>query len=163
MDRPRIPELELGSEPGSPGWQKAMESPTHSKPLQKSISFVCQLPLPRFCHVPWSLSYSASAMLSEVWRKCPVSVELRKQSPSAGFFVSSFTFVSSQSNATVTHLELEDNCILAEGAICIAEMLRENSSLQELVCNYDFNQITIVPMQKYSHSESHDILCCSTF
>ncbi|NXE76867.1 LR74A protein, partial [Cochlearius cochlearius] len=36
------------------------------------------------------------------------------------------------SNATVTHLELEDNCILAEGAICIAEMLRENSSLQKL-------------------------------
>ncbi|XP_064316166.1 leucine-rich repeat-containing protein 74A [Phalacrocorax carbo] len=36
------------------------------------------------------------------------------------------------SNATITHLELEDNCILAEGAICIAEMLRENSSLQEL-------------------------------
>ncbi|NWH48832.1 LR74A protein, partial [Fregata magnificens] len=36
------------------------------------------------------------------------------------------------SNATVTHLELEDNCILAEGAICIAEMLRENSCLQEL-------------------------------
>ncbi|NXS44360.1 LR74A protein, partial [Balaeniceps rex] len=36
------------------------------------------------------------------------------------------------SNATVIHLELEDNCILAEGAICIAEMLRENSSLQEL-------------------------------
>ncbi|NXQ87254.1 LR74A protein, partial [Nyctibius grandis] len=36
------------------------------------------------------------------------------------------------SNATITHLELEDNCILAEGAICIAEMLQENSSLQEL-------------------------------
>ncbi|NWQ96216.1 LR74A protein, partial [Burhinus bistriatus] len=36
------------------------------------------------------------------------------------------------SNATITHLELEDNCILAEGAICIVEMLRENSSLQEL-------------------------------
>ncbi|NXW39981.1 LR74A protein, partial [Nyctiprogne leucopyga] len=36
------------------------------------------------------------------------------------------------SNGTVTHLELEDNCILAEGAICLAEMLRENSSLQEL-------------------------------
>ncbi|XP_009480292.2 leucine-rich repeat-containing protein 74A [Pelecanus crispus] len=36
------------------------------------------------------------------------------------------------SNTTVTHLELEDNCILAEGAICIVEMLRENSSLQEL-------------------------------
>ncbi|NXL93502.1 LR74A protein, partial [Alectura lathami] len=36
------------------------------------------------------------------------------------------------SNATVTHLELEDNCILAEGAMCIAEMLRENCSLQEL-------------------------------
>ncbi|NXG59084.1 LR74A protein, partial [Hemiprocne comata] len=36
------------------------------------------------------------------------------------------------SNTTITHLELEDNCILAEGAICIAEMLRENSSLQEL-------------------------------
>ncbi|NXX63543.1 LR74A protein, partial [Scopus umbretta] len=36
------------------------------------------------------------------------------------------------SNATVTHLELEDNRILAEGAVCIAEMLRENSSLQEL-------------------------------
>ncbi|NXL43269.1 LR74A protein, partial [Podilymbus podiceps] len=36
------------------------------------------------------------------------------------------------SNATVTHLELEDNYILAEGAICIAEMLRENSSLQVL-------------------------------
>ncbi|NXE12384.1 LR74A protein, partial [Lophotis ruficrista] len=36
------------------------------------------------------------------------------------------------SNGTITHLELEDNCILAEGAIYIAEMLRENSSLQEL-------------------------------
>ncbi|NWX51982.1 LR74A protein, partial [Steatornis caripensis] len=36
------------------------------------------------------------------------------------------------SNATITHLELEDNSILAEGALCIAEMLRENSSLQEL-------------------------------
>ncbi|KAM6075508.1 PREDICTED: leucine-rich repeat-containing protein 74 [Chlamydotis macqueenii] len=36
------------------------------------------------------------------------------------------------SNGTITHLELEDNCILAEGAIDIAEMLRENSSLQEL-------------------------------
>ncbi|NXU71222.1 LR74A protein, partial [Oreotrochilus melanogaster] len=36
------------------------------------------------------------------------------------------------SNTTITHLELEDNCILAEGAICIAEMLQENSSLQEL-------------------------------
>ncbi|XP_009979937.1 PREDICTED: leucine-rich repeat-containing protein 74 [Tauraco erythrolophus] len=36
------------------------------------------------------------------------------------------------SNATITHLELEDNSILAEGAIYIAEMLRENSSLQEL-------------------------------
>ncbi|KFV01577.1 Uncharacterized protein C14orf166B [Pterocles gutturalis] len=83
------------------------------------------------------------------------------------------------SNATVTHLELEDNCILGEGAICIAEMLKENSSLQELVpnvmqfvakiiahqvqsserkpiqCHYDFNQVTVAPMQKYSHSESH--------
>uniref|UniRef100_A0A8C2U7E5 Leucine rich repeat containing 74A n=1 Tax=Coturnix japonica TaxID=93934 RepID=A0A8C2U7E5_COTJA len=36
------------------------------------------------------------------------------------------------SNAAVTHLELEDNHILAEGAICIVEMLRENRSLQEL-------------------------------
>ncbi|NXY69054.1 LR74A protein, partial [Glareola pratincola] len=36
------------------------------------------------------------------------------------------------SNTTITHLELEDNCILAEGAICIAEMLQENSSLQKL-------------------------------
>ncbi|NWS37814.1 LR74A protein, partial [Probosciger aterrimus] len=36
------------------------------------------------------------------------------------------------SNETVTHLELEDNCMLAEGAICIAEMLQENSTLQEL-------------------------------
>ncbi|NXD75708.1 LR74A protein, partial [Halcyon senegalensis] len=36
------------------------------------------------------------------------------------------------SNTAVTHLELEDNCILAEGATCIAEMLRKNSSLQEL-------------------------------
>ncbi|XP_010020109.1 PREDICTED: leucine-rich repeat-containing protein 74 [Nestor notabilis] len=36
------------------------------------------------------------------------------------------------SNECVTHLELEDNCMLAEGAICIAEMLRENSTLQEL-------------------------------
>ncbi|NXF37744.1 LR74A protein, partial [Nyctibius bracteatus] len=36
------------------------------------------------------------------------------------------------SNATITHLQLEDNCILAEGAICIAEMLQENSSFQEL-------------------------------
>uniref|UniRef100_A0A8D0FNC5 Uncharacterized protein n=1 Tax=Strix occidentalis caurina TaxID=311401 RepID=A0A8D0FNC5_STROC len=33
------------------------------------------------------------------------------------FGVTLFTFVSSQSNATVTHLELEDNCILAEGAL----------------------------------------------
>ncbi|XP_008939685.1 PREDICTED: leucine-rich repeat-containing protein 74, partial [Merops nubicus] len=36
------------------------------------------------------------------------------------------------SNTTIMHLELEDNCILAEGAIYIAEMLQENSSLQEL-------------------------------
>ncbi|NXI62503.1 LR74A protein, partial [Anseranas semipalmata] len=43
------------------------------------------------------------------------------------------------SNATVTHLELEDNCILAEGAICLAEMLRENCSLQEL--NISNNQL----------------------
>ncbi|XP_048805441.1 leucine-rich repeat-containing protein 74A [Lagopus muta] len=39
------------------------------------------------------------------------------------------------SNATVTHLELEDNHILAEGAVCIAEMLRENCSIRELVPN----------------------------
>uniref|UniRef100_A0A8C3J8Y8 Uncharacterized protein n=1 Tax=Calidris pygmaea TaxID=425635 RepID=A0A8C3J8Y8_9CHAR len=31
------------------------------------------------------------------------------------------------SNTIVTHLELEDNCILAEGAMCIVEMLQENS------------------------------------
>ncbi|NXI59522.1 LR74A protein, partial [Chloroceryle aenea] len=43
------------------------------------------------------------------------------------------------SNTAVTHLELEDNCILAEGVICIAEMLRENSSLQEL--NISSNQL----------------------
>lgn len=49
--------------------------------------------------------------------------------------MSLFAFVSLQSNATVTHLELEDNHILAEGAICIAEMLRENCSLRELVPN----------------------------
>ncbi|XP_025913001.1 leucine-rich repeat-containing protein 74A [Apteryx rowi] len=36
------------------------------------------------------------------------------------------------SNATVTHLELEDNWILAEGAVCLAQMLRENCCLQEL-------------------------------
>lgn len=30
-------QFELGSEPGSPGWQKAMESPTYSKPLQKTV------------------------------------------------------------------------------------------------------------------------------
>ncbi|XP_053924845.1 leucine-rich repeat-containing protein 74A isoform X2 [Cuculus canorus] len=36
------------------------------------------------------------------------------------------------SNAAVTHLELEDNIILAEGAICIAKMLQRNSTLQEL-------------------------------
>ncbi|KAM4667341.1 LOW QUALITY PROTEIN: leucine-rich repeat-containing protein 74A [Amazona ochrocephala] len=40
--------------------------------------------------------------------------------------------IALMSNETVTHLELEDNCMLAEGAICIAEMLRENSTLQEL-------------------------------
>ncbi|NXG30804.1 LR74A protein, partial [Dromaius novaehollandiae] len=36
------------------------------------------------------------------------------------------------SNATVTHLELEDNWILAEGAVYLAQMLRENCCLQEL-------------------------------
>ncbi|XP_014797184.1 PREDICTED: leucine-rich repeat-containing protein 74A [Calidris pugnax] len=36
------------------------------------------------------------------------------------------------SNTVVTHLELEDNCILAEGAMCLVEMLQENSCLQKL-------------------------------
>ncbi|XP_005149032.1 leucine-rich repeat-containing protein 74A [Melopsittacus undulatus] len=40
--------------------------------------------------------------------------------------------IALMSNKTVTHLELEDNYMLAEGAICIAEMLQENSTLQEL-------------------------------
>uniref|UniRef100_A0A8C8AXF6 Uncharacterized protein n=1 Tax=Otus sunia TaxID=257818 RepID=A0A8C8AXF6_9STRI len=39
------------------------------------------------------------------------------------------------SNATITHLELEDNCILAEGSVSITEILQENSSLQELISN----------------------------
>uniref|UniRef100_A0A7M4EBU3 Leucine rich repeat containing 74A n=1 Tax=Crocodylus porosus TaxID=8502 RepID=A0A7M4EBU3_CROPO len=36
------------------------------------------------------------------------------------------------SNTTITHLELEDNWILAEGVICLAQMLRENCYIQEL-------------------------------
>ncbi|XP_071894526.1 leucine-rich repeat-containing protein 74A isoform X4 [Anas platyrhynchos] len=50
------------------------------------------------------------------------------------------------SNATVTHLELEDNGILAEGAIYMAEMLRENCSLQELG-NYQVKKLDL------SHNE----------
>uniref|UniRef100_A0A8B9S468 Leucine-rich repeat-containing protein 74A n=1 Tax=Apteryx owenii TaxID=8824 RepID=A0A8B9S468_APTOW len=89
------------------------------------------------------------------------------------------------SNATVTRLELEDNWILAEGAVCLAQILRENCCLQELVPNLrsfvakivahqvqsseefhkgksvnsipSFSQITVAPMQKYTHSED-DIL-----
>lgn len=77
-------------------------------------------------------------MPTEVWRN--VQYLLTEETTHftnfpAVFSVSLFTFVSLQSNATVTHLELEDNHILAEGAKCIAEMLRENCSLQELVPN----------------------------
>ncbi|NXX92537.1 LR74A protein, partial [Centropus bengalensis] len=40
--------------------------------------------------------------------------------------------ISLVSNTTITHLELEDNCILAEGAICLMEMLQLNATLQKL-------------------------------
>ncbi|XP_077676125.1 leucine-rich repeat-containing protein 74A [Eretmochelys imbricata] len=36
------------------------------------------------------------------------------------------------SNTTITHLELEDNWILAEGVTCLVQMLRENCYIQEL-------------------------------
>uniref|UniRef100_A0A674JN83 Leucine rich repeat containing 74A n=1 Tax=Terrapene triunguis TaxID=2587831 RepID=A0A674JN83_9SAUR len=36
------------------------------------------------------------------------------------------------SNTTITHLELEDNWILAEGVMCLVQMLRENCYIQEL-------------------------------
>ncbi|KAG6936716.1 leucine rich repeat containing 74A [Chelydra serpentina] len=36
------------------------------------------------------------------------------------------------SNTTITHLELEDNWILAEGVTCLVQMLRENCYVQEL-------------------------------
>uniref|UniRef100_A0A8C3RLW8 Leucine rich repeat containing 74A n=1 Tax=Chelydra serpentina TaxID=8475 RepID=A0A8C3RLW8_CHESE len=40
------------------------------------------------------------------------------------------------SNTTITHLELEDNWILAEGVTCLVQMLRENCYVQELVSNF---------------------------
>uniref|UniRef100_A0A8C0JDS1 Leucine rich repeat containing 74A n=1 Tax=Chelonoidis abingdonii TaxID=106734 RepID=A0A8C0JDS1_CHEAB len=40
------------------------------------------------------------------------------------------------SNTTITHLELEDNWILAEGVTCLVQMLRENCYIQELVFNF---------------------------
>ncbi|CAM2116128.1 unnamed protein product [Caretta caretta] len=40
------------------------------------------------------------------------------------------------SNTTITHLELEDNWILAEGVTCLVQMLRENCYIQELVSNF---------------------------
>uniref|UniRef100_A0A674JVG9 Leucine rich repeat containing 74A n=1 Tax=Terrapene triunguis TaxID=2587831 RepID=A0A674JVG9_9SAUR len=40
------------------------------------------------------------------------------------------------SNTTITHLELEDNWILAEGVMCLVQMLRENCYIQELVFNF---------------------------
>ncbi|XP_075782929.1 leucine-rich repeat-containing protein 74A isoform X1 [Pelodiscus sinensis] len=36
------------------------------------------------------------------------------------------------SNTTIIHLELEDNWILAEGVMCLVQMLRENCYIQEL-------------------------------
>uniref|UniRef100_A0A670Y296 Leucine rich repeat containing 74A n=1 Tax=Pseudonaja textilis TaxID=8673 RepID=A0A670Y296_PSETE len=37
------------------------------------------------------------------------------------------------SNTTITHLELEDNWILAEGTTYLVQMLRENCYIQEMV------------------------------
>uniref|UniRef100_A0A8C0JE42 Leucine rich repeat containing 74A n=1 Tax=Chelonoidis abingdonii TaxID=106734 RepID=A0A8C0JE42_CHEAB len=45
------------------------------------------------------------------------------------------------SNTTITHLELEDNWILAEGVTCLVQMLRENCYIQEL--NISNNHIGI--------------------
>uniref|UniRef100_A0A8D0C1Z6 Leucine rich repeat containing 74A n=1 Tax=Salvator merianae TaxID=96440 RepID=A0A8D0C1Z6_SALMN len=39
------------------------------------------------------------------------------------------------SNTTITHLELEDNWILAEGTTYLVQMLRENCYIQEMVSN----------------------------
>lgn len=79
MDRPKMPELKLGPEPGSPDWHKATGSPTHSKSVQKNISSVCQFSPPWLCHIPWSLSCSRPPVLPEVWRKCPVSQQWTKE------------------------------------------------------------------------------------
>uniref|UniRef100_A0A670IEX0 Leucine rich repeat containing 74A n=1 Tax=Podarcis muralis TaxID=64176 RepID=A0A670IEX0_PODMU len=38
------------------------------------------------------------------------------------------------SNTTITHLELEDNWILGEGATYLVQMLRENCYIQEMMC-----------------------------
>lgn len=50
---------------------------------------------------------------------------------SAFFFL--FAFFILQSNTTITHLELEDNWILAEGTTYLVQMLRENCYIQEMV------------------------------
>lgn len=76
---------------------------------------------------------SRPTMLPEVWRKCLVSQKLTKETTllvnfTVIFCMPSFTFLSSQSNTTITPLELEDKCILVEGAICVVEMLWDNSS-----------------------------------
>ncbi|KAM9555544.1 leucine-rich repeat-containing protein 74A [Guaruba guarouba] len=54
--------------------------------------------------------------------------------------------IALMTNETVTHLELEDNHMMAEGAICITEMLRKNSTLQELVPNLTY--LGFIPVRK---------------
>uniref|UniRef100_A0A8C4UYD1 Uncharacterized protein n=1 Tax=Falco tinnunculus TaxID=100819 RepID=A0A8C4UYD1_FALTI len=66
------------------------------------------------------------------------------------FCVPLFTFVSSQSNAAVTHLELEDKCILAEGAImhsrdAMREFLPSRTGTQpDVVCSQNYCSLSSI-------------------
>lgn len=41
-----------------------------------------------------------------------------------------------QSDIQITDLELEDNCLLSEGAKYLVEMLKENFTIQRMVCEH---------------------------
>uniref|UniRef100_A0A8D0H4G4 Leucine rich repeat containing 74A n=1 Tax=Sphenodon punctatus TaxID=8508 RepID=A0A8D0H4G4_SPHPU len=59
------------------------------------------------------------------------------------------------SNTTIIHLELEDNWILAEGAMCLVQMLRENCYIQDLVSDLPpySNTLELVKELDLSHNE----------
>lgn len=120
---------------------------------------------------------SRPTMLPEVWRKCLVSQKWTKETTllvnfTVIFCMPSFTFLSSQSNTTITQLELEDKCILVEGAMCIGEMLWDNSSRtgtwSGIVCSQNycssssiFRKKILTKMYKFLKSRSvHIVAVC---